>query len=286
MSIAVTGANGQLGRLILSELARAGCPERIVALVRSPDRAEGLPAELRMADYDWPETLATALAGIGTLMLISSNELGRRIAQHGAVIEAARTAGVKRIVYTSLLHADRSSLSLAADHLWTEQALAASGIDHVILRNGWYTENYTGGLDRALATGKIVGSAGAGRISSAPRADYAQAAAAVLLAGERGGQVYELAGDEAWTLDDLAAELTRQSGRAIAYQNLPEADYATALKAAGVPALMAAALASWDIGAARGDLFDDGGQLAALLGRPTTRLSEVVRIKLPATAAA
>jgi NAD(P)H dehydrogenase (quinone) len=275
--IAVTGATGQLGRLVISELKSKLPPSNIVALARTPARAADLGVTVRESDYDRPETLDAALNGADTLLLISGNEAGKREVQHGSVIDAARRTGVRRIVYTSLLHADTSPLELAAEHVATERALSASGISHTILRNGWYTENYTGSIPGAIAAGALLGSAGLGRISSAARADYAGAAVAVLTSGGHEGATYELAGDEAWTLADLAAEVSRQIGKPIPYKNLPEAEYARILKGVGLSQSLADAIAGYDVAASLGALFDDSHQLSALLGHPTTPLSEVVR---------
>lgn len=279
MTVAITGATGQLGRLTIAKLKTLLPAGQIVALARSPEKAD-LGVETRTFDYDRPETLAPALAGVERLLLISSSEVGKRAPQHRAVIEAAKAAGVGEIVYTSLLHADRSPLSLAAEHVETEAALAESGIPHTILRNGWYAENYTGSIPTALQHGALIGAAGAGRVSGAARADYAEAAALVLAEGGHAGQTYELAADDAWTLADLAAEISRQSGRDIPYVDLPEAEYAAALVKAGLPEGLAAAIAGWDAGAAQGALFDDGRALSRLIGRPTTPLADVVRAAL------
>lgn len=279
MTVAITGATGQLGRLTIAKLKTLLPAGQIVALARSPEKAD-LGVETRAFDYDRPETLAPALAGVERLLLISSSEVGKRAPQHRAVIEAAKAAGVGEIVYTSLLHADRSPLSLAAEHVETEAALAESGIPHTILRNGWYAENYTGSIPTALQHGALIGAAGAGRVSGAARADYAEAAARVLAEGGHAGQTYELAADDAWTLADLAAEISRQSGHDIPYVDLPEAEYAAALVKAGLPEGLAAAVAGWDAGAAQGALFDDGRVLSGLIGRPTTPLADVVRAAL------
>ena len=276
MTLAITGASGALGRLILQQLAARRPGETVVALARSPEKLTGLGVEARRFDYNDAATLAPALAGVTTLMLVSSSEVGRREAQHRAVIAAAQDAGVGHIVYTSLLHADRSTLSLAAEHLATEAALKDSGLPHTILRNGWYTENYMASVPAALTHGAFIGSAGEGRISSAARLDYAEAAAVVLTGDGHQGKVYELAGDEAYTLADLASELSRQSGRTIPYIDMPEADYAGALTGAGLPAALAEAFASYDAKAAGGALFDDGRELSRLIGRPTTPLSASV----------
>ncbi len=282
MSIAITGATGQLGRLVVEKLKQKTPASNIVALVRDPAKASGLGVEARKADYDQPATLAAALAGIDTLLLISGSEVGKRAAQHANVIAAAKQAGVKRIVYTSLLHADRSPLSLAVEHVQTEADLKASGIAYTLLRNGWYTENYTASIPAALANGAFYGSAGEGRISSSPRADYAEAAVVVLTSAGHEGKTYELASDEAYTLADLAAELSKQTGRSIPYKNLPEADYAAALVGAGLPDWLAGAYASWDTGASQGALFDDSRQLSTLLARSTTPLAAVVAEALKA----
>lgn len=276
MVIAVTGSTGQLGRLVVGHLRDQVPDAETVALARSPEKAVDLAVEVREFDYDRPETLGPALAGIDTLLLISASEVGRRTKQHRNVIEAAKDAGVRRIVYTSLLHADTSPLDLAEEHLATESELKASGIPFTILRNGWYTENYTGSIPGALAGGALLGSAGAGRISSATRADYGEAAVAAV--SERGheGKTYELAGDDAWTLTDLAAEISRQTDRDIPYRDLPESEYAAALEGFGLPAGLAQAIAGWDTAASQGALFDDSHQLSKLIGRPTTPLPVAV----------
>ncbi len=282
MSIGVTGATGQLGRMVIRNLKQKVPVSDIVALVRDPAKAVDLGVTARAFDYTRPGILEPALGGIDTLLLISSSEVGQRAPQHANVIAAAKKAGVKWIVYTSLLRADTSPLNLAAEHVQTEAMLKKAGVPHTLLRNGWYTENYTGSVPAALANGAFFGSAGEGRISSAPRADYAEAAAVVLTSKGQAGKVYELAGDQAYTLADLAAEISRQTGRSIPYANLPESEYAAALKGAGLPEGLAAAIASWDVGASKGGLFDDGHQLSKLLGRPTTPLSTVVAQALQA----
>ena len=276
MTIAVTGATGHLGRLVIKSLKEKAAGEPIVALVRSPEKASDLGVDARAFDYARPDTLAPALAAVDTLLLISSSEVGQREAQHRNVIAAAKAAGVKRIVYTSLLHADRSPISLGEEHRATEAALAASGLATTILRDGWYTENYTASVPAALANGAFVGSAGDGRLSLATRADYAEAAAVVLTSGGHEGKTYELAGDDAVTLADLAAEISRQAGRDIPYRDLPQADYAAILKQVGLPEGVAEGLAAWDVDASNGALFDDGRQLSKLIGRPTTPLADAV----------
>lgn len=276
MSIAITGATGHLGRLVVENLKNTSSTAQIVALVRDPAKAADLGAEARRFDYSQPETLAAALQGIDKLLLISSSEVGQRVAQHRNVIEAAKKAGVKHLIYTSLLHADASPLSLADEHRATEADLRASGLPYTILRNGWYSENHTGSIGGALAGGAFLGSAKEGHISSATRADFAAAAAAVLSGSGHEGKTYELAGDEAHTLADLAAEISRQTGRDIPYRDLPAADYATVLIGFGLPEGFAHGIASWDADAANGALFDDSRQLSHLIGRPTTPLATAV----------
>jgi len=277
MKIGVTGATGQLGRLIVEKLKQKVGAGNLIALVRSPEKAVNLAIDARKFDYTEAESLANALQGIDSLLLISGSDVGQRKVQHENIIKAAQEAGIKWIVYTSLLHADTSSLSLAVEHVATEDLLKSSGIPYTILRNGWYTENYTGSVPGAVGSGAFVGSAGEGMISSASRDDYAEAAAVVLTSEGHVGKVYELAGDVAYTLRDLAAEISNQTGKNIPYNNLSEEDYAGILKSLGVPENLAQAIAGWDVGASKDDLFDDGKVLSKLIGRPTTTLAQEVK---------
>lgn len=281
--IVVTGATGQLGRLVIQNLLRTLPAGQIVALARDPAKAADVAAlgvQVRRADYTQPATLDAALAGAQKLLLISSNEVGQRVAQHRTVIDAAVRAGVALVAYTSLLHADTSPLGLALEHKETEAMLKASGLPFVLLRNGWYSENYAASVPAALAHGAVIGSAGEGRIASAARADYAAAAAAVLTQAGQAGRVYELAGDTAYTLAEFAAEIARQAGKPVVYTNLPEADYQSALVGFGLPQPLAAMLADSDTGASKGGLFDADRQLSALIGRATTPLSDTVAVAL------
>lgn len=278
--IAITGATGQLGQHVIDALSKTVPASQIVAIVRNPAKAGALSQrgiDVRQADYTDRAAFTTALAGVEKLLLISSSEVGQRTPQHLNVINAARDAGVKFIAYTSLLHADTSPLGLHAEHVETEKALAESGIPFTLLRNGWYTENYLASAPPALEHGVFIGAAGEGKIASATREDYAAAAAKVMAEEGHAGKVYELAGDSAWTLSELAAELSRQSGKAVSYQNLSEADFAAALKGAGLPAGLAEMLADSDTGASKGGLFDDSRTLSRLIGRPTTPLAESVK---------
>ncbi|OAZ45470.1 NAD(P)-dependent oxidoreductase [Enterobacter cloacae] len=278
--IAITGATGQLGQLVIEELLKTVPASQIVAIVRNPAKADALSQRgmvVRQADYTDQAAFTNALNGVDKLLLISSSEVGQRAAQHQNVINAAKAAGVKLIAYTSLLHADTSPLGLHVEHVETEKALAESGVPYTLLRNGWYTENYLASVPPALEHGVFIGAAGEGKIASATRADYAAAAAKVISEEGHAGKVYELAGDSAWTLSELTAELSRLSGKPVAYQDLSEADFAAALKGAGLPAGLADMLADSDTGASKGGLFDDSRTLSKLIGRPTTPLAESIK---------
>lgn len=277
--IVITGATGHLGRLVIAALLKKVPASGIVAAVRNVEKARDVAAlgvHVRRADYNQPETWDIALKGADKILLISSSEVGQRARQHRAVIDAARRAGVKHLAYTSVLRADTSPLGLAAEHKETEALIRASGIPFTLLRHGWYTENYTAGISGALARGAVYGCAGEGRVSSATRGDYAEAAAVVLTAENQAGRVYELAGDTAFTMSELAAEISRQSGKSIGYVDLPAAEYRDVLIKAGLPEAIAALLADSDSGVSKGALFDDGHQLSKLIGRPTTSLATAV----------
>ncbi|MEG0800708.1 MAG: SDR family oxidoreductase [Citrobacter sp.] len=277
--IAITGATGQLGQHVIEALLKTVPASQIVAIVRNPAKATALSQQgitVRQADYIDEAAFTTALQGIDKLLLISSSEVGQRTPQHRNVINAAKAANVKFIAYTSLLHADSSPLGLAVEHVETEKMLADSGIAYTLLRNGWYTENYLASAPAALEHGVFIGAAGEGKIASATRADYAAAAARVISEDGHAGKIYELAGDEGWTLSQLATELAKQSGKKVVYQNLSEADFAAALKGFGLPAGLADMLADSDIGASKGGLFDDSHTLSKLIERPTTSLADSV----------
>jgi len=285
--IVVTGASGQLGRLVIDALLKKLPAGEIIAAVRNPERVADLAArgvQIRQADYEQPASLAAAFKGADKLLLISSSEVGRRVPQHRAVINAAKAAGIGLLAYTSILRADTSPLPLAAEHKETESLIRTSGLPAVILRNSWYTENYLAGIPAALQYGALLGSAGEGRIASASRADYAEAAAAVLTADNQAGLVYELGGDDSYTLTELAQAIAKQSGKAVAYQNLPEAEFKAALIGAGLPDFLATLLAESDVGASQGGLFDNGHQLSALIGRPTAPLAQMIERQLAAAA--
>ncbi|UYP72840.1 SDR family oxidoreductase [Pantoea dispersa] len=281
--IAITGATGQLGRLVINALLKKVPASEIIAVVRSPEKAQDLQAlgvALRTADYNQPQTLQGALAGVQKVLLISSSEVGQREAQHRAVIDAAKAAGVSFIAYTSLLHADTSPLGLGVEHRATETLLQASGIPYALLRNGWYSENYAASIAPALAHHAFIGAAGNGRIASAAREDYAAAAAEVISRDDQAGKVYELAGDDSYTLAEFSAEIARQSGEQVEYVNLPPAEFSAALIGAGLPAPLAELLADSDAGAAQGALFDDSHTLSKLIGRPTTPFAAVIKATL------
>lgn len=276
MTIAITAATGHLGRLAIAALkARGASP---IALVRSPDKAADLGVEVRAFDYNTPDP--AALKRVDTLVLISSNDLDDRAGQHKRVIAAAKAAGVGRILYTSILKGDASPMILAKDHIATEAALRASGLPTTRLRNGWYTENYTGSLGAAVQHGAIIGAAGEGRVSTAARKDYAEAIAVTALDASHAGKIYELAGDTAHTGAEFAAAVARASGKPVAYVSMSQADYAKALTGFGLPESFAHILADSDAQSGHGALFDDSRTLSRLIGRPTTPIAETIAAAL------
>lgn len=271
----VTGAAGQLGTLVIDALLEMVPARAIVAGVRditkeAAARLQDRGVEVRIADYSRPETLMSAFAGVDRLLLISGSEIGKRTVQHRNVITAAKEAGVGMIAYTSILHADSSPLFLADEHRQTEAALAEAGVPFTLLRNGWYTEVFTWRLPAALSQGVLIGAAAEGRISAAARADYALAAATVLAGEEHAGRIYELAGDASFALAQLAAVVSEASGKPIVYQNMTPDEFRSAAASAGVPEMFAEILSDTDAGVAKGALLDEGGDLARLIGRPTT----------------
>lgn len=274
--IAVTGATGHLGRLVIEQLLQEVSASEIVAIARDAEKADDLDERgvvVRIANYDAPSTLDRALRGVEKVLLISGSEVGKRTPQHHAVISAAKKVGAKFLAYTSLLKADTARMSLSVEHVATELAIQDSGIPFVLLRNSWYVENYTANLTSALQTGLLLGAAKDGRVAAAPRADYAAAAVAALTTPGHAGKVYELGGDEAFTMSELAAEIARQSGKPVQYRDLPAEEYAKTLQSFGVPAPVSEMLASADEGIARGELDTASGDLKRLIGRPTTPLA-------------
>ncbi|MFJ9851440.1 SDR family oxidoreductase [Streptomyces sp. NPDC101150] len=279
MSFVITGATGALGRLAMDALLARAAPGEIVAVARDRAKAADFAArgvEVRIADYDRPETLEDVFAPGDRVLFISGNAAGRRGTQHRAVIDAAREAGVALLAYTSVLGGPAATFSIAEEHVDTEQALLASGVPYCLLRNGWYHENYTGALATTLKTGAVVGSADGGRVASAARRDYAEAAAEVLTGSGHENSVYELSGDTAWTMTEYAAEVSRQTGRRIPYRDLPQEQYVALMVEAGVPALGAQLVADADAAIARGELASTPGDLARLLGRPTTPVADAI----------
>ena len=279
-TIAVTAATGHLGRLAIDALKTRMPAGQIAALARDPAKAADLGVEVRAADYTRPDQLVAALAGISDLVLISSNSFDDRAGQHRNVIDAAKAAGVGRIIYTSILKAKGSAMLLAADHIATEDMLAASGLAVTLLRNGWYLENLTGSLGGSIAAGAMIGSAGTGRISAAARADLAEAIAVVAATPGHAGKIYELAGDSAFTMAEMAAEVSRLSGKTIPYNSLPPEVYAGILQGFGLPAGFATILADADVHAAGGALYEGSGTLSRLIGHPTQTMPAAVAAAL------
>jgi NAD(P)H dehydrogenase (quinone) len=283
---AVTGASGHLGPLVIGALRKRTPASRIVALARDRAKASELNESadsVRAFDYDKPETLRPALEGVTKLVLISSNAMGKRTEQHKAVVDAAKAASVELIAYTGILHGEKSPINLAKEHNETERLLKRSGLRYVFLRNGWYIENYVAFLKPGLANGVFPASAGNGRISGAARVDYAEAAALSVIQDDGSTErVYELAGDNAFTLSEFVAEASRQANKPIQYKNLPEADFAALLTQFGLPPHLAADLAQSSAATAQDALFDDSHVLSELIGRPTTSYKEVIAHALQA----
>src|SRR3954471_11609141 len=279
--LTVTGASGRLGRLVVTGLLDAGVPaDEVVAVVRTPEKVADLAergVQVREADYDDASAVEQALAGTDRLLLISGSVLGTRVAQHGTVLRAARDLGVELVAYTSAPKAETSRLAVAPDHLATERLIAELGLPGAILRNNWYFENYDSTITRAAETGEVVGSADGGRIAAATRADLAAGAVAVLTAAEPAPGVYELGGDEAWTLADLAAAVAEVTGTDVGYRDLSPEEHARALEAAGLPDGAVQFVVGTDQAIAQGALDTGSHQLSQLIGRPTTTLAEYVR---------
>ncbi|MEE6261847.1 SDR family oxidoreductase [Plantactinospora sonchi] len=282
--IVVTGATGHYGPLAIEELLARGVPAgQIVAIARDRGKAAGLAArgvQVRQADYTDPESLATAFAGAEKLLFVSSSAAGERLPQHRNVVDAARAAGIRLIAYTSILNADTTTMILAGEHKATEALIRESGLPYVFLRNTFYLEVYTAGLGQAVEHGAIVDAVGDGRISGATRADLAAAGAVVLTTEGHENQAYELGGEPAFTLAELADEVSRQSGRTVAYRNLSQPEYTDFLTSVGLPRPAAELYADASVGASRGELFTDSGDLPRLLGRPTTSLADAVAAAL------
>jgi NAD(P)H dehydrogenase (quinone) len=284
MTILVTGTTGPFGRLAVEALlARGVAPAEVVATARRPQALDDVAARgvvTRRLDYDDPASIDAALEGVDRVLLVSGSEVGRRVPQHQNVIDAAARAGVSLIAYTSIVDADTTPLSLAAEHRATEELLRVSGVPHVLLRNSWYLENYTGQIPTILQHGALLGAAGDGRVSAATREDYAAAAAVVVSEDGHAGKVYELGGDEAFTMEAYAAELASQTGAPVVYRDLPVDDYASALVAAGLPEGYAQVLADSDAGIRQGALLVETGDLRRLIGRPATTMPQAITAAL------
>lgn len=279
MSIVVTGATGHLGQLVVEGLLQALPSDQVVACVRDPKKASWLSTrgvQIRVADYDRPESLAAAFQHGDRVLLISGVELGKRVHQHRAVVDAARAAGVAQLAYTSILGGPRADFTLGRDHQETEQIIMRSGLSYVLLRNGFYTESYLDGLTETLERGEISGNAAAGRVASASRSDLAAAAVAVLTQDVRKSSVYELAGNTAWTFTDLAGEISRQSGTTVTYRNYAAGARRTRLIETGLPDDIAELLVDIDDAIARGLLGETRTDLSTLIGRPSTPMAHSI----------
>lgn len=282
MTLLVSAASGHLGRLVIDALlARGVAASDLVAGVRTPAKADDLAARgIRVVEFDYarPDTLTAGLEGVTDVLLISGTDLDR-VAGHRNVVEAVRAAGIDRLVYTSAPRVDEIDYALGADHLATERAIAEAGLDATILRNNWYTENYLDSVARAAESGVIVAAVGDARVASASRRDYAEAAAVALTTDEFRGRTLELAGDVAWTYDELAAAAAEVLGREVVYQPVTLEQLTAGLEQAGLDAGTAAFVAGIDDAIARGALSQTDGTLARVIGRPTTPLVEGLRAR-------
>ena len=283
MKIAITGATGQLGNLVIEQLLQLTTAQNIIALVRNVDKAEHFKAqgiELREFDYDRPETLVPALSGVDKLLLISANEIGRRTPQHQAVIDAAKVASVPYLAYTSLLRANTSPLGLAQEHRETEKLIQDSGLRYTFLRNNWYSENYLAGVAHTIEIGTLFGAAQDGRISSASRIDYAEAAARVLTSTVHDNQTYELAGSQSFSLSELATLIGQAASKTINYQNLSAEEYTQGLIQASLPAGLVEVIVDADIQTIQGAMYSDSQDLEQLIGRKTTNIQDAIKAAL------
>ena len=277
--IAITGATGRLGTIVVEKLLKKVPANQLVAVARSPEKAAAFASRgvhVRRGDYDRPETLGPALSGVKRLLLVSGTDVGKRVEQHGRVIEAAKANGVELLAYTSVLRADTSTLPIAGEHKASEDLLRRSGVPFVMLRDGWYIENYTDNLGLTLGMGAFFGAAGAGRIAGASRADYADAAVRVLTTEGHAGKTYELAGDKAFTMNEVADAVSSWTGKSLPYRDLPAAEYRQGLSKAHLPEWVVELLVATDLSIARGDLDVAGNDLHTLIGRDTQTLREVL----------
>ncbi len=283
MKIAITGATGQLGNLVIEQLLQLTAAQNIVALVRNVDKAKHFKVqgiELREFDYDRPETLVPALLGIDKLLLISANEIGRRTPQHQAVIDAAKVASVPYLAYTSLLRANTSPLGLAQEHRETEKLIQDSGITYTFLRNNWYSENYLAGVAHTIEIGTLFGAAQDGRISSASRIDYAEAAAKVLTSTGHENKTYELAGSESFIKADLAQFISQATHKPVIYQNLSADDLRQGLIQASLPSHLIDVIVDADVQTAKGAMYSNSKDLEQLIGRNTTSIQNAIKAAL------
>lgn len=235
-TLLVSGAAGHLGRRVVELLKERGHAAQVIAGSRDPQKVAELGVATRRVDFDDPD-LASALAGVDRMLLISTDVLDEhRIVLHTNAVEAAKAAGVKHIVYTSMMNPEPGSpISFASDHYGTEQAIKQSGIPHTILRVVWYAENLLGSLPQAIRSGQWFSAAGDGRIAHAPREDGARAAAGALLAGGDVSRTLDVTGPVALTTREIAAVASKAAGKTIEVIDVDEDQLKAWLKQAGVP---------------------------------------------------
>ncbi|WP_462413659.1 SDR family oxidoreductase [Neobacillus sp. Marseille-QA0830] len=279
MKILVTGATGKLGSKVVETLLKSIPASDLAVSVRNPEKAEGLRArgvEVRKGDFDRPETLDTAFAGIDSLLIISADgDNETRIRQHTDAVKAAERAGVKFIAYTSLANATESKNLMAPPHVATEAAIKKTGIPYSFLRNNWYLENEIGSIQGAIAGAPWVTSAVEGKVGWALQQDYADAAAAVLVGNGHENTVYELSGP-LLTQEELASALGSVLGKEIPVQQVSDEQYAEIMKGLGVPDFAIPIVVGIQESIRNGSLDVESNDFEKVLGRPVTPINEAM----------
>ncbi|MGG1679883.1 SDR family oxidoreductase [Neobacillus sp. NRS-1170] len=279
MKMLVTGATGKLGTKVVETLLKTVPASHLAVSVRNPEKAAELQArgvEVRQGDFDRPETLDSAFAGIDRLLLISADgDNETRIRQHTDAVAAAERAGVKFIAYTSLANASETTMFLAPPHVATEAAILKTGIPFSFLRNNWYLENEIPSIQGVLAGAPWVTSAGSGKVGWALQQDYAEAAAAVLAGDGHENTIYELSGKPV-SQEELVSALSTVLGKEIPVQQVDDATYADIMKGAGLPDFLIPFLVGIQKGIRDGALEIESNDFEKLLGRPAISINEAL----------
>lgn len=282
-TLLVTGASGQLGRLVLDSLLASGkSPASIIATTRDTAKLADYAAKgviVRLADFDDAASLDAAFAGADKVLIISTDALdqpGKRLAQHKAAVAAAKEAGAKHILYTSMPQPDDSLVTFAPDHLGTEEAIKATGIPYTILRDGWYAENLFMSLPHALETGSWYTSTGEGRIAHITRADTAAAIAGAVLKAGNESKTYTLTGTKSRTAEEIAAIVSAATGKPLKVVHVTDAQLAEGLKAAGLPEGFIPTIVSFDANTREGKIASVTSDAETLSGRKPTSFEDFV----------